>query len=193
MTPDEVLKNLLAGNERYQKSTHITHEVLENRAETAKGQSPDAFILSCIDSRVVVEQVFDQEMGSMFVGRVAGSVVSEDQLGSMEFATKVVGAKVILVMGHTKCGAVAGACDEVELGNLTSLLGKIKPAVTSVKSQQPELAGEDLHLEVTKQSVKDSIATILASSSIIKELVDSGEVKIAGAIYDITTGGVSLV
>jgi len=195
LTPDMVIQNLKDGNKRFMSNdlTSRDHSAMVRNA--AKGQFPKAVILSCLDSRVPVEDVFDRGIGDLFVGRVAGNFVNVDLLGSMEFGCKVSGAKVILVLGHEACGAVKAAIDDVKLGNITAMLTNIKPAVA--KSQ--DFAGEkttknDAFVEhVSKNNVINTINTIQAKSPILNEMVKKGEIKIVGAYYNLNTGEVTFL
>jgi len=145
--------------------------------------------LSCIDSRVPAELVFDQGIGDIFSVRVAGNIINEDILGSMEYACKVAGSKIVVVMGHTKCGAVTSACQHVELGNITPLLNKIKPAVTLIEAKNGEMNAEAIE-EVSVENVKISISRIREESSILAEMERNGEIEIVGAMYDVSSGEV---
>jgi carbonic anhydrase len=195
LTPDMVIQSLKDGNKRFMTNdlTSRDHSAMVRNAAT--GQFPKAVILSCLDSRVPVEDVFDRGIGDLFVGRVAGNFANEDLLGSMEFGCKVSGAKLILVLGHEACGAVKAAIDDVKLGNITAMLTKIKPAVA--KSQ--DFAGEktsknDAFVEhVSKNNIINTIATIQAKSPILNEMVKKGEIKIVGAYYNLKTGEVSFL
>ena len=195
LTPDMVIQNLKDGNKRFMSNdlTSRDHSAMVRNA--AKGQFPKAVILSCLDSRVPVEDVFDRGIGDLFVGRVAGNFVNVDLLGSMEFGCKVSGAKVILVLGHEACGAVKAAIDDVKLGNITAMLTNIKPAVA--KSQ--DFAGEkttknDAFVEhVSKNNIINTINTIQAKSPILAEMVKKGEIKIVGAYYNLNTGEVTFL
>ena len=196
LTPQEVLENLMSGNERYVAGNLSEANVQARVRASATGQYPQAVVLSCLDSRVPVEQVFDQGIGDIFVGRVAGNVENEDQLGSMEFATKAAGVKLVMVLGHEACGAVKGACDNVKMGNLTSLLSKIQPAISSVKgfpasertSKNPEFVQK-----VVEANVRQTVADVRRRSSVLAELERAGEIKIVGAIYSLQTGKVTLL
>lgn len=195
-TPDSILAELMAGNRRYVANNTSGPDVQTRIAKTAGGQYPKAVILSCLDSRVPVELVFDQGIGDLFVGRVAGNVVNKDQLGSMEFATKLSGSKLVMVLGHSDCGAIKGACDGAELGNLTSLLGKIKPAIEAVdgfEQDQCSTGNREYVNAVVQQNVKLAIATIREQSPVLVELEQAGAIKIVGAYYDLRTGEVSLL
>ena len=195
LTPDMVIQGLKDGNKRFMSNdlTSRDHSAMVRNA--AKAQFPKAVILSCLDSRVPVEDVFDRGIGDLFVGRVAGNFVNVDLLGSMEFGCKVSGAKVILVLGHEACGAVMAAIDDVKLGNITAMLTNIKPAVA--KSQ--DFAGEkttknDAFVEhVSKNNIINTINTIQTKSPILNEMVKKGEIKIVGAYYNLQTGEVTFL
>lgn len=197
LTPDQVLAGLLAGNKRFAAGKLTDLNIKASLAASADGQFPSAVILSCLDSRIPVESVFDQGIGDIFVGRVAGNIENEDLLGSFEFATKVAGAKLVMVLGHEGCGAVKGACDHAELGNLTALLEKIKPAVNAVKADFPEdqrnSSNPDFVNKVIEQNVRTTVADIRKDSPILAEMEKKGEVKIVGAIYALKTGLVTLL
>lgn len=192
LTPDMVIQILKDGNKRFMNNDLTDRDHSAMVRDAAKGQFPKAVILSCLDSRVPVEDVFDRGIGDLFVGRVAGNFANTDLLGSMEFGCKVAGAKLILVLGHESCGAVKAAIDDVKLGNITAMLANIKPAVT--KSQ--DFAGEkttanaDFVDYVAKNNVAATIAYIRSNSPILKEMEDKGEIKIAGAYYNLHTGEV---
>ncbi|MDF2193291.1 carbonic anhydrase family protein [Paraflavitalea sp. CAU 1676] len=192
LTPDQVLENLKAGNQRFVRNdvTARDHSAMVRNASPA--QYPKAVILSCLDSRVPVEDVFDKGIGDLFVARVAGNFVNEDILGSMEYGCKVSGAKLILVLGHESCGAIKAAIDNVKLGNITAMLTKIKPAVAKSQDFNGEKsAGNAAFVEhVAKNNVINTINEIMAKSPILKEMADKGEIKIAGAYYDLKTGEV---
>lgn len=195
MTPDAVLADLMAGNARYVAGNVSEPNVKARIQASATGQYPKAVILSCLDSRVPVEQVFDQGIGDIFVGRVAGNVENVDQLGSMEFATKAAGSKLVMVLGHESCGAVKGACDDVKLGNLTELLAKIKPAIDAVEGFEEDRSSrnKDFVDAVIHQNVKQTVRDIRASSPVLAELEEAGQIKIVGAYYSLHTGKVTLV
>lgn len=170
--------------------------ITERIAATATGQFPKAYILSCVDSRVPVELVFDQGIGDIFVGRVAGNVESVDQLGSAEFATKVAGAKVLMVLGHEACGAVKGACDGAKLGNLTALLGQIEPAVNAVdgfEDGQKNSKNKEFVEAVIKKNVTMTVADVRKNSPVLAEMEKAGDIKIVGALYSLHDGSVSMV
>ncbi|MGJ8634209.1 MAG: carbonic anhydrase family protein [Luteolibacter sp.] len=197
MTPDSVLEDLMAGNQRFVAGETTPLNIKENIEITNKGQYPKAVILSCIDSRVPVENVFDQGIGDIFVGRVAGNVENVDMLGSFEFATKLAGSKVVMVLGHEACGAVKGACDHAELGNLTELLDKIQPAVDAVKGDFPEDQQNSKNIDfvnkVVEENVRITVADIRKNSPILAEMEKAGEIKIVGAMYSLKTGEVTMV
>ena len=188
----EVLDILKEGNQRFVNRDPKSRNLLEQVNTTSSGQFPLAVVISCIDSRVPTEMIFDQGIGDIFCVRVAGNVINQDVLGSVEFACKVAGVKLIVVMGHTSCGAVKGACNNVELGNLTGLLDKIKPAISIVSNRG--VAADDSRFvdEVALENVKLSLDTILHDSPVIQEMVDNDELKCAKAIYSVKTGEVEL-
>jgi carbonic anhydrase len=195
-TPAEALQRLKDGNERF-ATGHMSHRDLGSEVRaTAAGQHPFAAVVCCLDSRVSPELVFDQGMGDIFCARVAGNIVNEDITGSLEFATRVAGAKFILVVGHSACGAVKGACDKVELGNLTGLLHKIDPAVQATKTG----AGVDRSSknaafvdDVGRENVRQMVRQLTERSPILKDLVASGALKIAGGFQDLGTGRVAFL
>jgi len=195
LTPDEVLEDFKDGNKRFQSGTTRVRDHSEQARKSAPGQYPKAVVLSCLDSRVPVEDVFDQGLGDIFDGRVAGNFVNEDLLGSLEFACKVVGAKLIVVMGHQHCGAVKGAIDDVKLGNITIMLAKIKPAVAMSQDFAGEKisANEDFVKHVSENNVRLAIKNIRDNSPILKEMEDKGEVKIVGAFYRLTDGTLAFI
>ena len=187
-TPDDALAELKNGNQRFLDGKQINTNYKEQIEETKLDQHPHALVLSCLDSRIPPELIFDQGIGNIFVARVAGNIEDPNILGSMEFATKVKGTKLIVVMGHNKCGAVKGAIDNADLGNLTQLVEQIKPAITGDKSNMDLMLNES-----AKKNVDLTIADILKQSSVVSELVKDGKVKIVGAFYDLTTGKVSFM
>jgi carbonic anhydrase len=196
LSPGQVLAEMMAGNARYVSGKTSDPEIAARIAATAKAQFPKAVVLSCLDSRVPVELVFDQGIGDLFVGRVAGNIEDKDQLGSMEFATKISGAKVVMVLGHSGCGAVKGACDGAELGNLTQLLAKIRPAVDAVKGFKPEervSSNEEFLERAIEENVRLTVAGIRKGSPVLAELEESGAIKIVGAVYELQTGKVTLL
>ena len=196
LTPKLVLEELMAGNKKFVQGEISQTDVKKRIQLGNSGQFPKAVILSCLDSRVPVEQVFDQGIGDIFVGRVAGNIVNEDQLGSMEFASKLAGVKLIMVMGHTACGAVKGACDNAKMGNLTALLSKIKPSVESVKGFDASKRNSKNPLfvnAVVKHNVIRTVKEIRERSPILKDMEQKGLIKIVGAIYDLKDGSVKLL
>jgi len=192
LTPDMALKILIEGNERFVKNLKANRNLLQQVNETSKGQFPFATILSCIDSRTSAELVFDQGLGDIFSIRIAGNILNEDILGSMEFATKVMGTKIIVVLGHTKCGAIVGACNHVEMGNLTTLLNKIQPAIYHEKTTVENRTGsnEAFVNNVTELNVYLTIDRIRRESPIIAELEEQGAIKLIGGVYDLENGKV---
>jgi len=193
ITPAKALQLLKEGNIRFVNNLKVNRNLLQQANETSDGQHPFAVILSCIDSRTSAELIFDQGLGDIFSARIAGNIVNEDILGSMEFACKVAGSKIIVVLGHTKCGAVKGACDHVEMGNLTALLSKIQPAVYDEKTETDNRssANGDFVEKVAVINVKRSVHAIMERSPILKEMIEKGEIGIVGGTHDITTGEVS--
>ena len=195
MTPQKSLQYLKEGNLRFQNNLKANRNLLEQVNDTSDGQFPFATILSCIDSRVSAELVFDQGLGDIFSVRIAGNFVNEDILGSMEFACKLAGTKLIVVLGHTSCGAVKGACDDAKLGNLTSMLAKIKPAVEAVvEPKDPNIRNSKNSAFVDNVSAKNvqlTIDRIVEESPVLADMQNNGDVKIIGAMYDINTGAVN--
>lgn len=192
LTPAQALQILKDGNARFMQNLKANRNLLQQVNETSEGQYPFAVILSCIDSRTSAELIFDQGLGDIFSIRIAGNVLNEDILGSMEFACKVAGAKVIVVLGHTKCGAVKGACDHVEMGNLTTLLGKIRPAVDDEKTETSNRNSSNSAFveKVADINVHRTVNAITERSPILAELIGSGQVGLLGAMYNVETGQV---
>jgi len=192
-TPSEALAALKAGNERFLSGEMLNQDWQAQIEKTSTGQAPYATVLSCLDSRVPPEILFDQGIGDIFVGRVAGNVESINMLGSFEFAKGVKGTKLLVVLGHTSCGAVGGACQNVKLGALTQLLAEIKPAVDIVQARHPdENVCEAPHVdEISRENVMRTVNDIREKSPIISELEAEGKLKVVGAMYDITTGEVT--
>jgi carbonic anhydrase len=190
--PSMALDLLKEGNRRFVNNLKINRNLLQQANETSDGQHPFAVILSCIDSRTSAELIFDQGLGDVFSIRIAGNIVNEDILGSMEFGCKVAGAKIIVVLGHTKCGAIKGACDNVELGNLTSLISKIKPAVDQemITSNNRTSSNASFVENVAELNVSLSVKNILLKSPIIAEMVKNEEITIVGGVHDISSGEV---
>lgn len=193
ITPDQALDLLKKGNQRFVQNLRFNRNLLQQVNETADGQYPFASILSCIDSRTPAELIFDQGLGDIFSIRIAGNIVNEDIIGSLEFACKIAGSKLIVVLGHTNCGAIKGACDNAQLGHLTQLLHKITPAIEEEHSFKEDRNGANLAYvnEVAKINVKNSIQAILHSSSIINDLVAKKTIKIIGCLYDVASGEVN--
>jgi carbonic anhydrase len=193
ITPAMALDLLKDGNKRFVNNLKVNRNLLQQANETSDGQHPFAVILSCIDSRTSAELIFDQGLGDIFSVRIAGNIINEDILGSMEFGCKVAGSKIIVVLGHTKCGAVKGACDHVEMGNLTSLLSKIRPAVDDeVSTKENRTSSNAPFVEnVAIINVKRTVRSIMERSSILKDMIEKGEIGIIGGIHDITTGVVT--
>jgi carbonic anhydrase len=193
ITPAMALELLKDGNKRFVNNLKVNRNLLEQANETSDGQHPFAVILSCIDSRTSVELIFDQGLGDVFSIRIAGNILNEDILGSMEFGCKVAGAKIIVVLGHSKCGAIKGACDHVEMGNLTALLSKIQPAVYDEKTvtEQRNSNNSDFVEKVATINVKRTVHAIMERSPILKEMIETGAIGIIGGSHDITTGEVS--
>lgn len=187
LTPKLAHDILVQGNKRFVENLKAQRNLKDQVFETSKGQYPFAVILSCIDSRVPAELVFDQGIGDVFSVRVAGNIVNEDILGSMEYACKVAGSKILVVMGHTKCGAVTAACKDVKLGNITPLLEKITPAVKTIRKDDSELSSEEIE-KVSFENVNVSIDRIRKESPILAEMEKNGEIEIVGASYDVSTG-----
>ena len=192
ITPTMALELLKEGNKRFVNNLKVNRNLLQQANETSDGQHPFAVILSCIDSRTSAELIFDQGLGDIFSVRIAGNIINEDILGSMEFACKAAGSKFIVVLGHTKCGAVKGACDHVEMGNLTALLSKIQPAVYDEKTEieNRNSTNDDFVEKVTSINVKRTVKAIMERSTILKEMIEKGEIGIVGGTHDITTGEV---
>jgi len=192
ITPAMALDLLKDGNKRFVNNLKVNRNLLQQANETSDGQHPFAVILSCIDSRTSAELIFDQGLGDIFSIRVAGNILNEDILGSMEFACKVAGSKIIVVLGHTKCGAVKGACDHVEMGNLTALLSKIRPAVDDETSTINDRNSSNAAFveNVATINVKRTVQSIAERSSILKDMIEKGEIGIIGGTHDITSGQV---
>jgi carbonic anhydrase len=193
LTPADVLADLKEGNLRFVEGRLTHRDYLAQVAATSKGQYPKAVVVSCLDSRVPPEIVFDQGIGDLFVGRIAGNFENTDLLGSLEFATKAAGSKLIVVLGHTSCGAVKGALDGVELGNLTEMLHNLDEVVAEVRSRlsgPPDSSNAKLVQAAVERNVYQTVDDILTRSPIIAEMVDSGELAVVGGVYDLATGRV---
>jgi len=193
ITPRKALEILKEGNKSYISNLKAHRDLLQQANETRDGQWPFATILSCIDSRTSAELIFDQGLGDVFSVRIAGNIVNTDILGSMEFACKVAGSKLIVVLGHSKCGAVKGACDHVEMGNLTELLSKLQPAVYQEKDTQENRSSSnsDFVENVAQINVKRSVKNIIERSFILEQMVENGEIGIVGAMHNLETGEVT--
>ena len=195
MTPESSLATLIEGNNRFQQNYRADRDLLQQVKTTSNGQFPFATILSCIDSRVSSELIFDQGIGDLFSIRIAGNFANTDILGSMEFACKLAGTKLLVVLGHTACGAVKGACDDAKLGNLTSMLGKLKPAVEATIEPTDlsirNSSNTEFVNEVSTKNVELTIDYILENSPVLREMHRDGSIKVIGAMYDITTGKVT--
>jgi carbonic anhydrase len=194
LTPAQVIDELKKGNERFRSGQATTQDYLGQKRSSAAGQYPAAVILGCLDSRVPAEIIFDVGIGDTFIGRVAGNVVNDDMLGSMEFACAVSGAKVVLVLGHTACGAVKGAIDDVVLGNLTGLLARVKPAIPATKFDGEKSSKNASYVDaVARTNVVLGVAEIRRRSEILQDLEKKGSIKIVAAMYDLATGTVEMV
>jgi len=187
LSPQDAFNILVEGNKRFTQNLKADRDLPAQVSETSAGQYPFAVVLSCIDSRVPVELVFDQGIGDVFSARVAGNIINEDVLGSMEYSCKVAGSKLVVVMGHSKCGAVTAACKHIELGNITVLLDKIQPAVNAVDEEMSDAKVE----KVAAMNVKLSIERIRKESPILSEMEKNGEIEIVGAMYNVTDGTVT--
>jgi carbonic anhydrase len=193
ITPDQALDRLKEGNQRFVSGQSLRRDYPVQVQATSSGQYPFAAVLSCMDSRSSPEIVFDQGIGDLFVVRIAGNYAQPDIMGSLEYATKVAGAKLVVVMGHTECGAIKGACDGVQMGNLTTVIQALQPAVDDVKDYQGDRTSKDKEFVrlVTVANVRRTVAKLRADSQILRELEQSGQIKIVGALHDISTGQVT--
>lgn len=195
MTPEKSLQYLTEGNQRFQDNLKAHRNLLEQVNDTSSGQFPFATILSCIDSRVSAELVFDQGLGDIFSIRIAGNFVNQDILGSMEFGCKLAGTKLVVVLGHTACGAIKGACDNAKLGNLTAMLNKIKPAVNAVYEPKEKSLRNSSNLDfvdnVSTKNVLLTLERIRNESDVLSEMEKNGEIMIVGAMYNINDGAVT--
>ncbi len=194
ITPEKALNMLKQGNIRFVKNLNSNRDLLQQANETRNEQWPFATILSCIDSRTSAELIFDQGLGDIFSIRIAGNVVNTDIIGSMEFACKLAGSKLLVVLGHSKCGAVKGACDHAEMGNLTELLSKIQPAIYEEKTVKDidtrNASNADFVQKVAVINVKRSVKSIIERSYILEQMIEKGEISIVGAMYDLDNGTV---
>lgn len=195
ITPAMALDLLKEGNKRFLNNLKFNRNLLQQVNETSDGQHPFAIILSCIDSRTSAELIFDQGLGDIFSVRIAGNIINEDILGSMEFACKIAGAKIILVLGHTKCGAVKGACDHVEMGNLTTLLSKIRPSMDdeTTITENRNSYNEEFIEKVTVINVNRTVKAIVERSPILKEMIENESISILGGMHNINTGKVTFL
>jgi carbonic anhydrase len=193
--PEMALQFLREGNYRFTTNLKANRNLLQQVNETSDGQFPFATILSCIDSRTSAELIFDQGLGDIFSIRIAGNIINEDILGSMEFACKVAGSKLIVVLGHSKCGAIKGACDNVQLGNLSTLLNKIQPAVYFERetTEDRTSSNADFVTNVSRIQVKRSVETIIEQSVVLREMIEKGQIGLIGAVYDVETGVVEFL
>lgn len=193
ITPKQALELLKEGNKRFMSNLKVNRNLLQQANETSDGQHPFAVILSCIDSRTSAELIFDQGLGDVFSVRIAGNIINEDILGSMEFGCKVAGSKIIVVLGHSKCGAIKGSCDHVEMGNLTALLSKIVPAVDAEKTVTKDRNSSNAEFveKVADINVRRTVKAIMERSTILKEMIEKGEIGIVGGMHDISTGEVT--
>jgi carbonic anhydrase len=191
LTPRQAYQILVEGNRRFVNNLRLNRNLLQQVNETSDGQYPFAIVLSCIDSRTSAELIFDQGLGDIFSVRIAGNVLNEDILGSMEFACQVAGSRLIVVLGHTKCGAVKGACNHVELGHLTGLLSKIGPAVHEVEKDGAKLAPDTFVERVAVENTRRQMRAILERSPLLEHLFNDGKIGIVGATYSVESGEVS--
>lgn len=195
VTPALALQYLKEGNHRFVQNLKLNRNLLQQVNETGEGQWPFAAVLSCIDSRTSAELVFDQGLGDIFSIRIAGNILNDDILGSMEFACKVAGSRLVLVLGHTKCGAIVGACNGVELGNLTGLLHKVQPAIEAEQTTAENRTGSNPEFvkRVTELNVEKTVAAVRERSTILQEMEAASEIMIAGAMYSVENGTVQFL
>ena len=192
MTADSAIAALKDGNKRFVSGNMVKRDLMKQVKATGYAQYPLATVVSCIDSRAGPEIVFDQGIGDVFSARIAGNFVNEDMLGSLEFASKAAGSKVVVVLGHSSCGAIKGACDDVVLGNLTGMLAKLKPAVADVSLSGDRTSKNDAFVQmVAEANVKRTVNDIMVKSPVLKAMADAGEIKIVGAMLDVKTGVVT--
>ena len=193
ITPKKAIRMLKEGNRRFVENRQANRNLNEQVTETSGGQYPYAVVLSCIDSRVPAEMVFDQGIGDIFSIRIAGNFINDDILGSMEFACKAAGSKLIVILGHSSCGAVKGACDHVELGNLTGLLDKIQPSIDAVEEtgERTSANGEFVQ-KVADKNVEIAISDLKEKSPVLREMLENGEIGLIGAMYSVETGEVTM-
>jgi carbonic anhydrase len=193
MAPDAAVQALKDGNARFKSGNMVKRDLAKQVKATGYGQYPFASVVSCIDSRAAPELVFDQGIGDVFSARIAGNFVNEDILGSLEFASKVAGSKLIVVLGHTSCGAIKGACDDAKLGNLTAMLSRLKPAVQSIPDTGGDRTSKNAAFveKVAEVNVQQTIANIRTKSAVLREMEDKGQIKIVGAMLNVKTGAVT--
>jgi carbonic anhydrase len=193
ITPEKAFTLLQEGNSRFINNLKANRNLLQQANETSDGQHPFAIILSCIDSRTSAELIFDQGLGDIFSVRIAGNILNEDILGSMEFACKVAGAKIIVVLGHSQCGAIKGACDHVEMGHLTALLSKIRPAIDEETTVSDNRRSDNVYFveKVTRINVRRVVQGIVGRSPILKDMAERGDIKIVGGMHELTSGQVT--
>ena len=190
LTPEKALQFLKEGNQRFVSNLRYNRNLLQQVNDTSNGQFPFAIVLSCIDSRTSAELIFDQGLGDVFSVRVAGNVINDDILGSMEFACNVAGSKLIVVLGHSQCGAIKGACSHVKMGHLTGLLNKIQPAVEKIEASNLSVNFEEIVEEVAHENVHLQMNEILQRSEILRNLFQEGKIGIAGGMYSVESGEV---
>lgn len=191
LTPEKAIAILKEGNRRFVQNLKVNRNLLQQVNETSTGQYPFAVVLSCIDSRVPAEMIFDQGLGDIFSVRIAGNFVNEDILGSMEFACKIAGSKLIVVLGHTSCGAVKGACDQVKMGNLSGMLEKIKPALDAVQiGGERNAQNAEFVQKVAEKNVELTLQQISEKSEVLREMLQENAIGVVGAMYDVNTGTV---
>lgn len=193
LTPEQAFEVLKEGNKRFTNNMKVNRDLLRQMDETAAGQYPFAVVLSCMDSRTSVELIFDQGLGDIFSIRIAGNVVNDDIIGSMEYACAVAGSKLVVVLGHTRCGAVKGACDHVSLGNLTNLLGKISPSLEKTAAAKDSISKEEYVEVVAQANVLHSMDDILSKSPILRDLFNNGKIGIVGGMYSVENGRVNFI
>ncbi|NJY62402.1 carbonic anhydrase [Salinimicrobium sp. CDJ15-81-2] len=196
LTPDDVVAEFRKGNTRFIQDSLTLRDRQNRITQTSEAQNPKGMVLSCIDSRVPVEEIFDQGLGDLFIGRIAGNFADTEMLGSMEYATKVAGSKVLVVLGHKNCGAVKSAIEKVELGNITALLNHIEPAIEMTDGfpeDQRNIKNEEYVNAVIKNNVRHTIEEMREKSPIISEMESSGDIKILGAFYDVSNGTVEFL
>lgn len=196
LSPKETMEMLVEGNQRFLENKTLQRDYIGQIKSTATGQYPFATIVSCIDSRIPTEIIFDQGVGDIFNARIAGNFINDDILGSLEFACKLAGSKLIVIMGHTSCGAVKGACDHAKLGNLTAMLDKIMPALDEVQTEEgTDRSSKNLDFvnKVSHANVRLNIEKLKADSPVLNEMIEKGEINVVGAMYDVFSGQVEFI